>query len=89
MDMLQTLRARDGLEYRVVAVDPLESRREKMADILVAISGGVKPDNVVVADIETAKRTVDEWTGSIGCNAVLEVCVRLLEDFSAGSRRRI
>lgn len=75
LDMLQVLRARDGLEYRILAVDPLASRRQKMLDILAVIHDGAKLDNVIVSDIETAKSTANEWTDSVGCNAVLEVCL--------------
>lgn len=71
--MLRTMRSRDGVEYRVVAVDPLASRREKMIDILFAIRDVANPDNIVVGDLETAKEIINEWTNSIGCNAVLEV----------------
>lgn len=76
--MLQTLRSRDGLEYRVIAVDPLRSRREKMSDILAAIQGQAKHDNIAVVDVEAAKTATDEWTDSIGCNAVLEVIVTII-----------
>lgn len=71
LDMLADLKKSKGLEYRVVAVDPLESRRDKMQRILSKIN--VKESTVMVTDILSSKKIVDEWTGSIGCNAVLEV----------------
>ena len=81
--MLQTLQSREGLESRVIAVDPLESRRKKMSDILAAIQGQAKHDNVAVVDIEAAKTITDEWTGSVGCNAVLEVIFTIVPSRSS------
>ena len=60
--------------FRVVAVDPLEARREKMKAIYGAIDeGGKGTGEFVVLPIEEAKEKVKEWTAGIGCTAVLEV----------------
>ncbi|KAH7925874.1 hypothetical protein BV22DRAFT_1104672 [Leucogyrophana mollusca] len=60
-----------GLQFRVVAIDPTESRRAKMAAIYSKISD--KQDQFAVATIEEGKAIVKKWTNGIGCNAVLEV----------------
>jgi threonine dehydrogenase-like Zn-dependent dehydrogenase len=60
--------------FRIVAVDPLEARREKMKAIYAAIDeGGKGTGEFVVLSIEEAKKKVKEWTAGIGCTAVLEV----------------
>ena len=60
--------------FRIVAVDPLETRREKMKAIYAAIDeGGKGTGEFVVLSIEEAKEKVKEWTAGIGCTAVLEV----------------
>ena len=62
------------LPFRIVAVDPLEARREKMKAIYSAIDeGGKGTGEFVVLPIEEAKEKVKEWTAGIGCTAVLEV----------------
>ena len=71
--MLADLHATSGIAYKVVAVDPLESRRTKMEKVLSAIHTNQQGGQFVVKDIESGKQTVNEWTSSIGCNAVLEV----------------
>ncbi|KAF7798491.1 hypothetical protein EIP86_009712 [Pleurotus ostreatoroseus] len=60
--------------YRIIAIDPLVSRREKLSDVLSVIkqAHGYKGE-VSVEDIENSRRIVDEWTGNVGCDAVLEV----------------
>ena len=60
--------------FRIVAVDPLEARREKMKAIYAAIDvGGKGTGEFVVLSIEEAKEKVKQWTAGIGCTAVLEV----------------
>ncbi|KAH7913440.1 chaperonin 10-like protein [Hygrophoropsis aurantiaca] len=67
IDMLESR----GLIYRIVAVDPTDSRRNKMAVIYSKLSD--KQDQFAVASIEEAKDIVKTWTDGVGCNAVLEV----------------
>lgn len=71
----QRVQVDENWSYRVVAIDPLASRREKLSNVLSVIkrANGYKGE-VLVEDIENGKHTVAEWTGNIGCNAVLEVC---------------
>ena len=71
--MLEKLHAEKGIAYKVIAIDPLESRRAKMQQVLTAIGAGQQNGECVVEDIEGAKELVGLWTDSIGCNAVLEV----------------
>lgn len=71
--LLDALAAR-GIPYNIVAIDPLASRREKVLAVYNAIDdGGKGQGQFIVQDIEGSKKTVKEWTGSLGCNAVLEV----------------
>ncbi|GLB38306.1 putative alcohol dehydrogenase [Lyophyllum shimeji] len=62
------------LPFRVVAIDLLEKRREKMKAVYDAIdkSGKGNGEFAVLATDE-AKDLVNKWTGGIGCTAVLEV----------------
>ena len=61
------------LPFRVVAIDPTESRREKMKAIYGVIDeAGKGSGEFVVTSIEEAKTTVNEWTNGVGCSAVLE-----------------
>jgi len=74
LDMLSSLETKNGLEYRVVAVDPVDSRRNKMKAVYAAIDQKDKGSGqFIVASIEDGKKIVDEWTNGAGCNAVLEV----------------
>ncbi|KAK0464703.1 chaperonin 10-like protein [Desarmillaria tabescens] len=60
--------------FRIVAVDPVESRRNKMRSIYSKISDSeVRPEAFMVRSIEEAKETVQAWTSGVGCSAVLEV----------------
>lgn len=62
------------IPFRIVAVDPLESRRAKMKAVYDAIDESGKGNGqFAVCDIEEAKEKVKEWTSGIGCTAVLEV----------------
>ena len=69
--MLDEVVKAKSIQYRVVAVDPNESRRIKVEKIVKCI--GVSPDSFQVADIPRAKQIVVDWTGGVGCNAILEV----------------
>ncbi|KZT00734.1 uncharacterized protein LAESUDRAFT_665462 [Laetiporus sulphureus 93-53] len=74
LDMLASLQKERGITYRVVAIDPNESRRTKMQAVHTAIDAKDKlSGEVVVTSIEEGKRIVAEWTDNAGCNAVLEV----------------
>jgi len=62
------------VSYRIIAVDRLPSRREKMMDVFSAIGPSGKGNGVFNAlDMDGAKAFAKEWTGGLGCNAVLEV----------------
>jgi threonine dehydrogenase-like Zn-dependent dehydrogenase len=70
LDML----ARNDLEFRIVAIDPNESRRQKMLAVYNVIPKDARgKGEFVVQDIEEAKETMKGWTGGIGATAVLEV----------------
>lgn len=75
ISMLDALTTRQ-LPFRIVAIDPLEARREKMKAVYAAIDeGGKGTGEFIVLPIEEAKEKVKEWTQGIGCTAVLEVGV--------------
>lgn len=66
--------ARRQLPYKIVAIDPLEARREKMKAVYDKIgSDGKGQGEFAVASIDEAKALVQTLTGGIGCTAVLEV----------------
>ncbi|KAH8073808.1 chaperonin 10-like protein [Cristinia sonorae] len=73
LHLLAEIHEKSGVTFRVVAVDPNASRREKMQSVLALPSFPPNIDTVVVADIEDAKGVVARWTGGVGCNAILEV----------------
>ena len=76
LDILAGLGASQGLQYQVVAIDPIESRRIKMEAVYEAIdSSGKGSGRFAVASIDDAKKLASEWTSGAGCNAVLEVCL--------------
>jgi len=60
------------LVFRIVGVDLLEARRDKMKAVYAAI-GDKGIGEFVVASAEESKEIVKEWTDGIGCNSVLEV----------------
>ncbi|KAI3618141.1 alcohol dehydrogenase [Moniliophthora roreri] len=62
-----------SVPYRIVAIDPLESRREKAKMIYSLITQDKGRNEFVVQSIDDAKYTVKEWTTGTGCTAVLEV----------------
>ena len=71
---LLDLLAEKKLPFRIVAIDPIPSRREKMEAVYARIdSEGKGSGEFVVRSIEDAKTTVDSWTSGVGCTAVLEV----------------
>lgn len=73
VSLLDVLATRQ-LPFRVVAIDPLESRREKMKAVYAAIDApGKGSGQFVVHNIDDAKSLVKDWTGGVGCTAVLEV----------------
>jgi hypothetical protein len=68
LDMLSTRH----LPFRIVVVDLLEARREKMKAVYAAISDkGI--GEFVVASVDESKEIVKKWTDGVGCNSVLEV----------------
>ncbi|KAI0760005.1 alcohol dehydrogenase [Fomes fomentarius] len=74
LDILSGLSESHGLQYQVIAIDTLESRRKKMEAIYTAINAAGKGSGrFVVASIDQGKKLTAEWTDSVGCNAVLEV----------------
>lgn len=73
ISMLDALAARQ-LPFRIVAIDLLEARREKMKAVYATIDeGGKGTGEFVVLSIEEGKEKIKEWTQGIGCTAVLEV----------------
>ncbi|OBZ65101.1 putative zinc-type alcohol dehydrogenase-like protein AdhB [Grifola frondosa] len=74
LSMLADLEETQGLEFRVVAIDLVESRRRKMEAIYATIDkAGRGKGQFIVASIEDGKKIVEEWTSGFGCNAVLEI----------------
>ncbi|KAF7346040.1 alcohol dehydrogenase [Mycena sanguinolenta] len=70
LDMLST----QQLPFRIVAIDPVESRREKAMAVYAKIDQAGKGSGKFVAEsIDDAKKTVATWTGGVGCTAVLEI----------------
>ena len=67
LDMLATR----GHAYKIVTIDPLQPRREKMKAVYNKIPKG--SGEFIVENAEEAKKTVEKWTAGIGCTAVLEV----------------
>lgn len=72
--MLEDIAQSRGIQYRVVAIDPNESRRSKMQRIVPSLDIS-QLGTIRVADIPEAQEIVGEWTAGLGCNAVLEVCI--------------
>ncbi|KAI5989044.1 chaperonin 10-like protein [Pisolithus albus] len=73
--MLDILHAK-GLNFRLVAIDPIEARRSKMASIYSKLSRDQERGYLEVASIEDSKCIMFEWSSGVGCNVVLEVNVR-------------
>lgn len=73
VSMLDVL-ATQNVPFQIVAIDPLEARREKMKAVYSAIDReGRGSGEFVVQSMEEAKATVEKWTAGIGCTAILEV----------------
>ncbi|CDO76800.1 hypothetical protein BN946_scf184978.g29 [Trametes cinnabarina] len=74
LDILAGLESSQGLAFRVVAVDPLGTRRQKMQAVYDVIDPtGKGTGRFAVASVEDGKKLAHEWTDGAGCNAVLEV----------------
>jgi len=70
LDMLATRQ----MVFRIVAIDLLEARREKMKAIYAAIDpSGKGTGEFVVASVNESPEIVKKWTDGVGCNCVLEV----------------
>lgn len=73
MSLLDQLASKGCEGTRIVAIDPTESRRAKIAKMVHKL-GGVPGNGIFkVAAIEEARNIVTDWTGNLGCNAALEV----------------
>lgn len=73
ISMLDALTIRQ-VPFRIVAIDPVEARREKMKAVYTTIvQAGEETGEFVVLSIEEAKEKVADWTGGVGCTTVLEV----------------
>lgn len=69
------LYARD-VEFRIIAIDPTETRRKKVEAIYTKVSeayGKQRNGHLEVSDIAASTDVVTKWTEGIGCNSVLEV----------------
>jgi hypothetical protein len=63
-----------NLGFRIVAIDPNDSRRNKMKALYAAIHpSGRGHGEFVVASVDEGRETVKGWTNGIGTTAVLEV----------------
>jgi threonine dehydrogenase-like Zn-dependent dehydrogenase len=65
--------------FRIVAIDPTASRREKMEQVYAKIPAGETGRGeglFEVHSIESAKERIKEWTSDVGCTAALEVSMR-------------
>ncbi|KAJ7645617.1 chaperonin 10-like protein [Mycena polygramma] len=70
LDMLSA----QSLPFQIVAIDPVESRREKAMAVYSKIDQTGKGSGKFIAQsIDDAKKTVATWTGGVGCTAVLEI----------------
>ncbi|PPQ77465.1 hypothetical protein CVT25_011335 [Psilocybe cyanescens] len=73
VSMLDAVATRN-IPFRIIAVDPNESRREKMKAVYAAIdAAGKGTGQFAVCDIAESKEKVKEWTSGVGCTAILEV----------------
>ncbi|KAJ6620728.1 alcohol dehydrogenase [Mycena sp. CBHHK59/15] len=70
LDMLSA----QPLPFQIVAIDPIEDRRTKALAVYSTIDpAGKGSGKFETQSIEEAKKTVDTWTGGVGCTAVLEI----------------
>lgn len=73
VSLLEMLSSRK-LAFRIVAVDLVEARREKMKTVYETIDqSGKGPGEFIVASADESKEIVKKWTNGVGCNVVLEV----------------
>ncbi|KAG7087649.1 hypothetical protein E1B28_013596 [Marasmius oreades] len=76
LDLIWNLETRSKFRYRIVAVDLLESRRNKAQAVYDRIQHPDKGKNgdvvVLGGDLGELKEKVMEWTGGVGVTAVLE-----------------
>lgn len=73
MALLHLLRPHK-LPFKVVAVDLLPARREKMNAVYTVLDVDIKKGGQFTsASPDEAKKVIKEWTDDEGCNAVLEV----------------
>ena len=64
------------LAFKIVAVDLVEARREKMKAMYDMIhQSGKGSGEFVTASIDESREIVKKWTNDVGCNVVLEVSV--------------
>ncbi|KAI0665456.1 chaperonin 10-like protein [Trametes maxima] len=74
LDILAGLETSQGLDFKVIAIDPLESRRNKLQAVYDTIApDGKGSGRFAIASVEDGKKLAQEWTNGAGCNAVLEV----------------
>ncbi|KAJ7457665.1 chaperonin 10-like protein [Mycena galericulata] len=70
LDML----AAQSLPFQIIAIDPVEDRREKALAVYTKIDiAGKGNGNFITHTIDDAKKFVKTSTGDVGCTAVLEV----------------
>jgi threonine dehydrogenase-like Zn-dependent dehydrogenase len=73
---------RGSLKYRIVAIDLLEGRREKMKVVYDRVMQNEADKKqfgeLVVLPPDEAKAKITEWTNGVGCTGVLEVCCHFL-----------
>ncbi|KAJ7750953.1 alcohol dehydrogenase [Mycena maculata] len=70
LDML----AAQPLPFQVIAIDPVDSRREKAMAVYSEIDqAGKGTGKFVTYDIDDARKAVEASTGGVGCTAVLEI----------------
>ncbi|GJJ14830.1 hypothetical protein Clacol_009098 [Clathrus columnatus] len=73
VSLLEQLESNKSQSTRIVAIDLLESRRTKAAEIVKKI-GGVPGNGLFkTATIDEGKKIVAEWTGGLGVNAAIEI----------------
>lgn len=70
LDFLATLK----VTYRIVAIDLVEARKEKILAVYQALPQDARGSGeLVVASPDEAKQIMSDWTGGVGANGVLEV----------------
>lgn len=61
------------MDFGIIAVDPIEARPNKVAKIYSELSRDKQKGRLEVANIDTCRTVVNQWTNNVGCSAVLEV----------------